>query len=131
MISKKNVRYEGGYSMAHKVIRWLWEVVEDLSPNEKKAFLRYVTSCSKPPVAGFGSLDPPFTVRCVQDESSSIPSDGMAAISSFFGLGDDTDRLPTASTCFNLLKLPCYKKKSTLASKLKYAINSGAGFELS
>ena len=40
-------------------------------------------------------------------------------------------RLPTASTCFNLLKLPSYKKKSILKEKLKYAIKSGAGFELS
>jgi ubiquitin-protein ligase E3 B len=40
-------------------------------------------------------------------------------------------RLPTASTCFNLLKLPNYQKKSTLREKLKYAIHSGTGFELS
>jgi len=42
-----------------------------------------------------------------------------------------TARLPTASTCFNLLKLPCYKKKTVLRDKLRYAIKSGAGFELS
>lgn len=40
-------------------------------------------------------------------------------------------RLPTASTCFNLLKLPSYKKKEILRDKLRYAITSGAGFELS
>jgi len=42
-----------------------------------------------------------------------------------------TDRLPTASTCFNLLKLPSYSKKTILREKLKYAIMSKAGFELS
>lgn len=42
-----------------------------------------------------------------------------------------TGRLPTASTCFNLLKLPSYSKKTILREKLKYAIMSKAGFELS
>jgi len=40
-------------------------------------------------------------------------------------------RLPTSSTCFNLLKLPNYQRKSTLREKLRYAINSNTGFELS
>jgi len=40
-------------------------------------------------------------------------------------------RLPTASTCFNLLKLPNYQKKATLKEKLRYAITCNTGFELS
>ena len=50
----------------------------------------------------------------------------------FFGVGrKETGRLPTASTCFNLLKLPNFKSKKVLREKLLYAIRSGAGFELS
>lgn len=41
------------------------------------------------------------------------------------------DRLPTASTCFNLLKLPNYTRKAVLKEKLKYALSANAGFELS
>lgn len=41
------------------------------------------------------------------------------------------ERLPTSSTCFNLLKLPDYNKKSLLKEKLIFAITSNAGFELS
>ena len=41
------------------------------------------------------------------------------------------ERLPSASTCMNLLKLPRYKDEATLREKLLYAITSGAGFELS
>ena len=45
--------------------------------------------------------------------------------------GADVDRLPTASTCYNMLKLPNYRRISTLRSKLLYAISAGAGFDLS
>jgi len=40
-------------------------------------------------------------------------------------------RLPTASTCFNILKLPAYSSQSVLKVKLLTAIRSGAGFDLS
>lgn len=40
-------------------------------------------------------------------------------------------RLPTASTCFNLLKLPNYPTKQVLREKLKQAIANNTGFELS
>lgn len=45
--------------------------------------------------------------------------------------GNEADRLPTASTCMNLLKLPEFNDEETLRQKLLYAIESGAGFELS
>ena len=41
------------------------------------------------------------------------------------------DSLPTSSTCFNLLKLPNYSKKSVLRDKLRYALHSHSGFEIS
>ena len=46
-------------------------------------------------------------------------------------VGHEEARLPTASTCMNLLKLPNFKDKQTLRTKLLYAIESDAGFELS
>ena len=45
--------------------------------------------------------------------------------------GQEVDRLPTASTCMNLLKLPAFQDAATMRSKLLYALESGAGFELS
>ncbi|OMO53433.1 Ubiquitin-protein ligase 7 [Corchorus capsularis] len=41
------------------------------------------------------------------------------------------DRLPTSATCMNLLKLPPYRSKEQLETKLLYAINADAGFDLS
>ena len=65
-----------------------------------------------------------------QDEGDSVGS----VIRGFLNIGrrrDPVGRLPTSSTCFNLLKLPNYRRKSTLKEKLRYAINANAGFELS
>ena len=45
--------------------------------------------------------------------------------------GKDVSRLPSASTCSNMLKLPNYRRASTMREKLLYAINANAGFELS
>ncbi|KAL1929562.1 hypothetical protein VTP01DRAFT_1700 [Rhizomucor pusillus] len=62
--------------------------------------------------------------------------DGIGIVKTFFKVGSSnnesrTGRLPTSSTCFNLLKLPAYTKKSILKEKLRYAIHSNSGFELS
>ncbi|KAJ1836863.1 ubiquitin-protein ligase (E3), partial [Coemansia sp. RSA 2708] len=40
-------------------------------------------------------------------------------------------RLPSASTCVNLLKLPVYSSRQILRGKLIAAIESNAGFDLS
>lgn len=45
--------------------------------------------------------------------------------------GNDLERLPTASTCMNLLKLPEFCDQHLMRSKLLYAIESSSGFELS
>ncbi|KAJ3126544.1 hypothetical protein HK098_007444 [Nowakowskiella sp. JEL0407] len=131
---RKHARYEGGYFDQHATIRAFWQVLADLEPKEKKAFLKFVTSCSKPPVGGFQHLTPPLTIRFVTEEVSAEENQSVhirQVFGSMFGIGKDKTRLPTSSTCFNLLKLPAYKKKSTLKEKLRYAINSGTGFELS
>ena len=44
---------------------------------------------------------------------------------------NDDSRLPTASTCFNILKLPTYTSQKILKEKLLLSIKSGAGFDLS
>lgn len=132
---RKHTSYYGGYHDNHRVIVWLWDILKnDFTEKERSLFLKFVTSCSKPPLLGFAHLEPAFSIRFVDvadddDRGDSIPSilRGLL-VSRHHG---DGQRLPTASTCFNLLKLPNYSKKSVLRDKLKYAISAGAGFELS
>lgn len=42
----------------------------------------------------------------------------------------DSEKLPTASTCFNMLKLPTYSGWTVTKKKLEFVIEQGAGFEL-
>ncbi|KAI3630554.1 hypothetical protein MIR68_011989 [Amoeboaphelidium protococcarum] len=102
--------YDNVYSDSHPTIQMFWRVLQSFSEDEKQAFVKFVTSCSRPPLLGFKELQPQFSIRFA---------------------GTDKDRLPTTSTCVNLLKLPPYTDEFTLRSKMLYAIKSGIGFELS
>lgn len=120
--------------------------------------VQFVTSCSRPPLLGFAYLKPPFSIRCVEVSDDQVQfcclhlrfSFRTLFNDSFYCLQDTGDtlgsvlrgfftirkkepggRLPTSSTCFNLLKLPNYSKKSILRDKLRYAISMNTGFELS
>ena len=107
---KNNTNYGGSYTLSHPTIQYFWEVVAQFSEEDKKRLLKFVTSCSRPPLLGFKELSPKFGVQSG---------------------GPDEDRLPTASTCMNLLKLPEYSTAAQLKKQLLYAISSNAGFELS
>ena len=99
----------GEYREDHPVIKLFWEVVTSFSETEKRQLLKFVTSCSRPPLLGFKQLSPPLHISPAVGE----------------------ERLPSASTCMNVLKLPQFQDSSTLKHKLLYAIQSGAGFEMS
>lgn len=132
---RRHTKYFGGFHNNHRLVNWLWDILErDFSAEEHRLFLKFVTSCSKPPLLGFAHLEPPFSIRCVEVGDDQDTGDTIASvIRGFFTIRkrDPVNRLPTSSTCFNLLKLPNYQKKSTLRDKLRYAITSNTGFELS
>jgi ubiquitin-protein ligase E3 C len=99
-----------GYGRLSTTVLMFWQVVEqDFSPEDQSALLSFVTSSPRAPLLGFRVLSPLFTIQKVPDRS----------------------RLPTASTCVNLLKLPDYEDRHVLRDKLLQAIHSGAGFDFS
>ncbi|XP_031779888.1 ubiquitin-protein ligase E3B isoform X3 [Nasonia vitripennis] len=107
-----------------------------ISPNWLSLFStpEFTTSSSKSPLLGFATLEPPFSIRCIEVGDDEDTGDTIGSvIRGFFTIRkkDPQNRLPTSSTCFNLLKLPNYQKKCTLREKLRYAITSNTGFELS
>lgn len=111
---ENNVVYSGGYSREHPVIENFWRALHSMSKSQLADFLRFVTSCPRPPILGFSSLEPPLTIQMVTQEDTNT-----------------AERLPTAATCINLLKLPPYDSADVLLTKLLYAIESHAGFDLS
>ncbi|GLT89883.1 hypothetical protein SLE2022_078450 [Rubroshorea leprosula] len=118
---RNNTRYTGGYSEGSRAIKLFWEVMKGFEPKERCMLLKFVTSCSRAPLLGFKYLQPSFTIHKVASDAPLWATIG----------GQDVERLPSASTCYNTLKLPTYKRLSTLRAKLLYAISSNAGFELS
>uniref|UniRef100_A0A6G1SPZ7 HECT-type E3 ubiquitin transferase n=1 Tax=Aceria tosichella TaxID=561515 RepID=A0A6G1SPZ7_9ACAR len=105
---RRHTIYGNGYSATSEAIQTFWTVVGQFDESQKRKLLKFVTSCSLPPLLGFKDLVPQFAIAPAEE-----------------------GRLPTASTCMNLLKLPQYEDEQTMHSKLLYAIESNSGFELS
>ncbi len=108
---RANTKYSGGYTIFDRNIHQFWKVVSSLNNKQRGDLLKFVTSCERPPPLGFASMNPHFTVQRVP-------------------IRRDDEKLPTSSTCFNVLKLPTYSSERIMKEKLLYAIQSGSGFEL-
>ncbi|KAL3311229.1 Ubiquitin-protein ligase E3C [Cichlidogyrus casuarinus] len=101
--------FVSGTKAESETVQAFWRVLNNFSENEKRALLRFVTGCSRPPMFGFRHLVPAFSLQ----------------------LDPDPERLPTSSTCSNLLTIPDGVDEETLRQKLVYVISSAAGFEYS
>ncbi|KAI0061554.1 HECT-domain-containing protein [Artomyces pyxidatus] len=107
---RRYTQYGGLYNANHPTIVAFWNVVNTFDAEQRRALLRFVTSVGRPPLLGFKELYPHFSIR----DAAGAP-----------------ERLPTSSTCVNLLKLPRYESEKLLREKVLQAITSGAGFDLS
>lgn len=112
---RRHTQYGGLYvigddGLEHPTIAMFWKVLKEMDDEDRRKVLKFVTSTPRAPLLGFSHLNPKFSIR----DSS-----------------EDVTRLPSTSTCVNLLKLPRYSDERTMREKLLYAVNSGAGFDLS
>jgi ubiquitin-protein ligase E3 C len=115
----KNIQLSGYQSNDITIIHF-FEIISEMSNDELKSLLKFITSSSRAPrlyflclqlVLGFKDLNPLICIKKTTD--------------------NELDRLPTSSTCINLLKLPDYQSKSVLRKKLFQAMEQGTTFELS
>lgn len=105
---EKSAKYVDGYNEDSEIVKWFWEIVhEDLTEEQRKLFLQFTTGSDRAPINGLASL--PFYIG---------------------RHGPDTDRLPTAHTCFNHMLIPEYSSKEKLREKLVSAIYNCEGFGL-
>ncbi|KAA6352673.1 MAG: hypothetical protein EZS28_051800, partial [Streblomastix strix] len=107
-----------GYTPSKSTIKYFWEVVNEMSSDEKRALLRFATGSPSLPAGGFSQL--------IGSTTNKI---------SLFTLRQTKylthHHLPVAHTCFNVIDLPPYKSKKELQQKIEQALeNMGGGFTL-
>ncbi|KAJ3231579.1 hypothetical protein HDU78_007622 [Chytriomyces hyalinus] len=100
-------RYDDGYDAEHPVILNFWKLAHAMSQDRKKQLLMFVTASDRVPLKGLGNLT--FVIQ---------------------RNGPDTDRLPTALTCFGRLLLPEYETIEKLENRLVTAVENAKGFGL-
>jgi len=100
---RRVVEYEG-YEESDEVIQYFWEILRELTNEERKRFLQFVWARNRLPLKET-DFDAPFKIQ--KDNGS-----------------DGDQALPSASTCFFSLSLPEYKSKEHLKEKLLFAINN-------
>lgn len=103
---RKYTKYADGYTKDSKTVKHFWEVVNQFSLEEKRRLLTFCTGSDRVPIKFSG-------VELVLIRG-----------------GPDSDRLPTAHTCFNYLILPDYATKEKLKERLLTAIKNCEGFGL-
>lgn len=111
-----SIKADHGYNMDSKSVRNLLQVMSELSTQQKRDFLQFVTGSPKLPIGGFKCLTPMFTVVCKPSEPPYTSDDFLISV----------------MTCANYVKLPDYSNIDVLRRRLLTAIQEGQGaFHLS
>jgi ubiquitin-protein ligase E3 A len=105
--------------------RNFWTLLKNFSDEQKRKFLRFTT----------GSDRTPYVILLINNRKRIclffLSIGGLARLKLIISRnGPDTDRLPTAHTCFNALLLPDYSSIEKLQEKLSIAIDNAEGFGL-
>eukprot|EP00042_Codosiga_hollandica_P054987 m.757622 g.757622 ORF g.757622 m.757622 type:complete len:1791 (-) comp59025_c0_seq1:4360-9732(-) len=90
------------------ILGWFVQVVSEMESEEQQLLLLFVTGSSVLPIGGLERLNPPLTVR---------------------GLQDRKDCLPLSHTCFHMLDLPTYSDIATLRTMVLLAIRNVAALD--
>lgn len=53
---RANTKYKSGYSENDQVIKWFWEILQDMTPDERVLILQFVTGSQSVPASGFAGL---------------------------------------------------------------------------
>lgn len=123
-------------------MHWLVEILAEMTLDQQRGFLMFVTGCPCLPVGGasshHASVQRPYSMY-----RSDVPfSSGSAGLRGcnprltvvmkvleghYRSLGQAAidAMLPSASTCTNYLKLPEYSSKDIMRQKLLYSISHG------
>ncbi|KAJ2351848.1 hypothetical protein GGH92_001603 [Coemansia sp. RSA 2673] len=104
---EQSATYDDEYTEDHVVVKRFWRVVRGMSQSQLRQLLAFVTASDRLPFGGFNCIT--FVVQ---------------------RNGPDSDRLPTALTCFGRLLLPAYSTDEKMQQRLATAISNFSGFGL-
>jgi len=96
-------------------VMWFWEFFERASPVDQRKILGFITGSDRIPAMGATNL----IIKIVLLAPGSTASEQ-----------GDTDRFPSARTCFNSLALYAYGSRRKLEEKLWAAVTESEGFGL-
>ncbi|SGZ20511.1 BQ5605_C021g09283 [Microbotryum silenes-dioicae] len=100
-----------GFTMDSRPVRDLLSIMSELSLEDRREFLSFITGSPRLPIGGFAALSPTLTI---------VRKDG----------GDPS--LPSVMTCVNYFKLPDYTSRQIVKERIMTAIREGGGgFHLS
>ncbi|CAH1781422.1 unnamed protein product [Owenia fusiformis] len=105
----ESCRPDHGFNHDSQAVKFLYEILTEMTPEEQRGFLQFVTGSPRLPVGGFKSLTPPLTIVRKPVE----------------GNENADDFLPSVMTCVNYLKLPDYSSKDVMKEKLTLAWKEG------
>lgn len=103
-----SIKADHGYTKEDMQVIWLAQVLEEMTIEEKKALVKFVTGSGSLPTGGWSGLHPQFTVVLRPE-------------------GSPDNSLPSVMTCTNYIKLPRYTCKEVLHRQLLTAIKEGQG----
>lgn len=108
-----NTQYASGVAPTDDIVLWFWRLLRSLKQEEKALLLKFATASPRVPSGGFA---------CLQ---------GLGGLSKFtISLMPGLNKIPKASTCFNLLRLSSYSCEQQLRDKTLIALRYGCeGFE--
>lgn len=98
--------------------QWFWEAFEGAKPVDQRKLLAFITGSDRIPAMGATSLV--IKLQLLDTTSPTINKSGVR----------DTDRFPTARTCFNTLVLHPYRSREQLEHRLWTAVSESEGFGL-
>ena len=52
---EESTKYEDGYTEESEIIKHLWEIIHQMSEEDKKKFLFFVTGCDRAPINGLSN----------------------------------------------------------------------------
>ncbi|XP_072241436.1 probable E3 ubiquitin-protein ligase HERC3 [Leuresthes tenuis] len=107
---KQNTVYEGFYHAGHPTIQMFWEVFDELTEDQRKDFLWFLTGYRRVPILGMGQIRMRVRDKVILS-------------------GSYDEHLLESLTCHSILELPPYSAKEIMRDRMTEAVKPERGFK--